>query len=260
MGFLNEKYTREYFTGRTATGAETGYGALGANEWRAGTIFHEIREPIDSVDLRSASVLEIGYGRGESARYMFKEKGIVEYLGVDFSEDAYQLARETLADIPAEAWQLEVVDALPFMQAADFQSRFDAVFMLDTIEHIPRIEVTKLLPLIMRALKTEGQLIVDTPFYGVDEDYIDQGYRFVAPSASDLHPATKGMHCNKFTRERILREMSAVGFKILSDKNFQKPRLSWLQLTLSWIDRSTRKILNGPGRLKRSVTFSQENS
>jgi cyclopropane fatty-acyl-phospholipid synthase-like methyltransferase len=241
MGFLKEKYNREYFTGRTATGADTGYGALGANEWRAGTIFHEIREPIDSVDLRGASVFEIGYGRGESARYMFKEKDIVEYLGVDFSEDAYQLARETLADIPAEAWQLEIVDALPFMQSVQFQSRFDAVFMLDTIEHIPRVEVESLLPLIMKALKTGGQLIVDTPFYGVDEDYIDQGYRFIAPSASDLNPATKGMHCNKFTRERILREMSNAGFKIRSDKNFQKPSSSQLQKTINWLRRSIRR-------------------
>jgi cyclopropane fatty-acyl-phospholipid synthase-like methyltransferase len=240
MGFLKEKYTREYFTGRTATGAETGYGALGANEWRAGTIFQEIREPIDSVDLRSASVFEIGYGRGESARYMFKDKGIVEYFGVDFSEDAFHLARETLADIPADLCRLEVADALHFMQAAQFQSRFDAVFMLDTIEHIPRVEVESLLPLIMKALKTGGQLIVDTPFYGVDEDYIDQGYRFVAPSASDLHPATKGMHCNKFTRERILREMSNAGFKIRSDKNFQKPSSTQLQRSLNWLRRSTR--------------------
>jgi SAM-dependent methyltransferase len=241
MGFLKEKYNREYFTGRTETGADAGYGALGANEWRAGAIFQEIREPIDSVNLRGASVFEIGYGRGESARYMFKAKGIIEYLGVDFSEDANQLARETLADIPADLWRLEVADALPFMQAAQFQSRFDAVFMLDTIEHIPRVEVESLLPLIMKALKTGGQLVVDTPFYSVDEDYIDQGYRFIAPSASDLHPATKGMHCNKFTRERILREMSNAGFKIRGDKNFQKPSSPQFQKTINWLRRSIRR-------------------
>ncbi|HUP81160.1 MAG TPA: class I SAM-dependent methyltransferase [Pirellula sp.] len=240
MGFLKEKYTREYFTGRNATGVDIGYGALGANEWRAGNIFQEIREPIDSVDLRNARVFEIGYGRGESARYMFKTKGIIEYFGVDFSEAANHLARETLADIPATLWRLEVADALPFMQAVQFKSRFDVVFMLDTIEHIPRAEVECLLPLIMQALKTGGQLIVDTPFYGLDEDYIDQGYRFIAPSASDLHPATMGMHCNKFTRERILRVMSNAGFKIMSDKNFQKPSSPQFQKTINWLRRSTR--------------------
>src|SRR5258705_2699169 len=200
MGFLQEKYTREYFTGLTPNGDHAGYGALGADEWRAGSIFCEIKEPIDLVDLRGGRVLEIGHGRGESARYMFKEKGIIEYLGVDFSEAAHQLACETLAGIPKDSWQLKVADVLEFMQATNFESCFDAVFMLDTIEHIPRAEVVKLLPLILSSLKTGGYLIVDTPFYGVDEDYIEQGYRFVAPSASDLHPATKGMHCNKFTR------------------------------------------------------------
>jgi spermidine synthase len=240
MGFLREKYTREYFTGVTTSGAGTDYGALGAGEWRAGGIFREIRGPIDLVDLRGGHVLEIGYGRGESARYMFKEKGIVDYVGVDFSEDAFQLAQETLAEIPAQAWHLEVADALQFMRAANFNSRFDAIFMLDTIEHIPRSEVRELLPLVMRALKTTGFLVVDTPFYGVDEDYIEQGYRFVAPSASDLHPATMGMHCNKYTRERLLYEMSSVGFKILGDKTFQKPRYSVIQELLNGLKRAVR--------------------
>lgn len=223
MGFLKEKYTREYFTGRAANGASAGYGALGADEWRAGSIFHEIRECIDLVELRGAHVLELGYGRGESARYMLQEKGVAAYWGVDFSADALALARETLVGIAPGRWRLELSDALSFMQQANFAARFDAVFMLDTIEHIPRLEVEQLLPLIHRALRPGGFLIVDTPFYGVDEDYIAQNYRFLAPSASDLHPATEGMHCNKFTRERVHREMSEAGFKIVGDKLFQRP-------------------------------------
>jgi cyclopropane fatty-acyl-phospholipid synthase-like methyltransferase len=239
MGFLKEKYTREYFTGVTTNGDRAGYGALGADEWRAGSIFCEIKEPIDLVDLRGGSVLEIGHGRGESARYMFAEKGIVEYLGVDFSEAAHRLACETLAGTHEDSWQLKIADALEFMQAANFKFRFDVAFMLDTIEHIPRAEVLKLLPLILRSLKTGGYLIVDTPFYGVDEDYIEQGYRFVAPSASDLHPATKGMHCNKFTRERMLREIGSAGFRILGDKKFQKPKNSTVQKMINRVRRSS---------------------
>jgi len=240
MGFLREKYNREYFTGLTPSGEAADYGALGASEWRAGGIFHEIKEPIDLVDLRGGHVLEIGYGRGESARYMFVEKGILEYLGVDFSEDAFQLARETLAKISLDAWHLEVCDALDFLRTANFDSRFDAVFMLDTIEHIPRSEVQELLPLILRSLKHGGFLVVDTPFYSVDEDYIEQGYRFVAPSASDLHPATTGMHCNKYTRERLLSEMGRAGFKILAEKKFQKPGLSIFKRSLNWLQNATR--------------------
>ena len=235
MGFVQAKYTREYFTGQTALGDRTDYGALGADEWRTGGIFHEIREPIDLIDLRGGRVLEIGYGRGEAARYMFQEKGIAEYVGVDFSEVAHELTRETLSGIESKKWSVEVADALEFMRVEKFSALFDAAFMLDTIEHIPRSEVAEILPLVLRALRIGGYFVVDTPFYRVDEDYIDQGHTYIDPSASDLHPCTKGMHCNKYTRKRLLREIGSAGFRILGDKKFQRPALHLLERSKNWI-------------------------
>jgi len=243
MGFLKDKYTREYFTNQMADGKRTDYGALGADEWREGGIFHEIQEQIDLVDLTGAHVLEIGYGRGESARYMFREKGIARYTGVDFSEVAHELACESLAGISKERWRLEIADALEYMRSKAFRFCFDAVFMLDAIEHIPRSEVLEILPLILQALKPGGFLVVDTPFYGIDEDYIDQRFRFLQPSATDLHPATEGMHCNKYTRERIRREIGSAGFKILSDKKYQKPQFPDLQKRINWLCRSGRDLI-----------------
>lgn len=255
MGFLKRKYTREYFTGRTADGKRTDYGALGADEWRTGDIFHEIREPIDLLDLTGKRILEIGYGRGESARYMFQKKAIAEYVGVDFSEVAYEIAGETLSSIPAGAWRLEVADALEFMRGQRFQSYFDAAFILDTIEHIPCSEVLELLPLILQSLKSGGFLVVDTPFYGVDEDYIAQGYRFIAPSPTDLHPATKGMHCNKYTRDRIIYEVGSVGFRILDDRKFQKPRFPELEKKTTWLYRCGRHALTPAKSIKRKFVL-----
>ena len=223
MGFLREKYSKTYFTGRLETGQKAHYGALGADEWRAGGIYNEIREPIDQVDLAGKRVLELGFGRGESARYLLQEVGAALYVGVDFSDAACELAHGTLAPIDRTKWSIECGDALEFLAERAFEETFDAVLMLDTIEHIPTGEMQHILPMLYNALVPGGCLIVDTPFYPVDEDYIAQGYRYVAPSASDLIPETTGMHCNKFTRHRLLREMRAAGFEVLGDKLFRRP-------------------------------------
>jgi FkbM family methyltransferase len=223
MGFLKERYSKTYFTGLLDNGAKAHYGALGADDWRAGGIYAEIREPIDQIDLAGKVVLELGFGRGESARYLLGDVGATRYVGVDFSEAACELAEETLAAIARERWTLQCGDALEFLATQAFDEEFEAVLMLDTIEHIPTSEMLQILPMIYNALKPGGHLIVDTPFYPVDEDYIAQGFKYVAPSASDLIPETKGMHCNKFTRERLLREMCAAGFEAAGDKLFRKP-------------------------------------
>ncbi|KFB72079.1 MAG: bifunctional 3-demethylubiquinone-9 3-methyltransferase/ 2-octaprenyl-6-hydroxy phenol methylase [Candidatus Accumulibacter phosphatis] len=224
MGFLRDSYTREYFTGLASDGTRLGYGALGADEWRNGGIFDEIRARIDIINLAGKSVLEIGYGRGESARYMLSEKNVAHYVGLDFSEAAFGLAKETLSGLPENAYELHCADALEFLAAQRYAGHFDAVFMLDVIEHIPITETSALLPLLVEAIKPGGYLVVDTPFYSVDEDFIGQGFLYVDPSASDMHPRTSGMHCNKYTRERLITEMKNAGLFPCSDQHFQKPK------------------------------------
>ena len=243
MGFLRDRYTREYFTGRASDGTKLGYGALGADEWRDGGIFDEIRTRIDIIDLRGKSVLEIGYGRAESARYMLSEKGVAHYVGLDFSEAAFALASETLADRPATQFELHCADALEFLAGKNYANRFDVVFMLDVIEHIPTSETAALLPLLVSAIKPGGHLVVDTPFYGVDEDFIGQGFLYVDPSASDVHPRTSGMHCNKFTRERLISEMKAAGLHTRSDHLFQKPRPGIRARAADWMLSTLRAII-----------------
>jgi hypothetical protein len=74
MGYLKEKYTRTYYTHRDDKDFEVGYGAAGADEWRSGGLREELRETLDLVSLKDSDILEIGYGRGESARYLFEQK------------------------------------------------------------------------------------------------------------------------------------------------------------------------------------------
>jgi spermidine synthase len=222
MGFLKEKYSMEYFTHRSPDGEDAGYGALGAKEWKRGEIFSEIKEAIDLVDLAGKRVLEIGYGRGESARYMFKTKAISSYLGIDFSEAAYDLAKITLSGFDPKIYRLFLGDALEFMRENEFTNKFDVAFMLDTIEHIPNSETKELLKLIRQSLSSIGLIVVDTPFYEYQEDYIAQNFKYMHPTESDTNPNTMGMHCNKYDRSSLIKELEGAGFSRITDKVFKR--------------------------------------
>ena len=58
-----------------------------------------------------------------------------------------------------------------------------------------------------------GSLVIETPFYSIDEDFIAQSYKYKAPSPTDLIPETKGMHCNKFTEHRFYETLTNYGFE-----------------------------------------------
>lgn len=235
MGFLRDKYTTEYYTGVANDGTRLDYGALGSDEWRNGGIFHEIRDAINLAPTKDRDVLEVGFGRGESARYLLTKAGAKSYVGVDFSKAAFDLATATLTDLTGPQCELVCDEALAFLRSRRFARTFDVVYMLDTIEHIPASETGEIVSLLYTALRPAGYLVIDTPFYPVDEDFIAQGHTYVAPSASDLHTATRGMHCNKFTRDRLHREVCAAGFTAVGDKLFRTPGKSLFGKLRRWL-------------------------
>lgn len=223
MGFMKEKYDLAYFLGKDSNGRKLHYGALGAKEWESGGVFEDIKLSLDQVDYKKTDkILEIGFGRAESARYLLCNKEISYYIGIDFSEAAFSLAQKTLESIDSAKYELHLDDALSFMKRLNYKDIFNVVIMLDTIEHIPSSEVNMLLPYIYHSLVPDGYFIVHTPFYSIDEDYIKQNYTYISPSSSDLIIETKGMHCNKFTKKRFITEIEQAGFKNLTDKLFLK--------------------------------------
>ena len=224
MGYLREKYTREYFLGRDASGNRLAYGAAGYEEWAQGRVYADIERSLLRVDWQGRHVLEIGFGRAESARYIL-EHGAAGYVGIDFSSAACELARTTLAGWSGAPYELIAGDALEILRERGYEAAFDAALMLDVIEHVPTAEVRQLLPIIHRALKTGSDFLVHTPFYAMDEDLIAQGGEYRAPSVSDLIPETRGMHCNKYTRVRFHQELLQAGFEALSDRHFRRATL-----------------------------------
>lgn len=218
MGFLRDKYTREYFLGFDENGNKLHYGAAGGLEYLNGQIFDDIKLSLDLIDSYSGkNILEIGFGRGEVIKYVI-ERDANSYYGIDFSESAYNLAQEYILDKFNLEDKNKVIlicdDALEHIKQnlAKFKSmKIDTIIMLDVIEHIPCNEMRELLSLLSQIASNNSLFLGHTPFYEIDEDYIKQG-EYLKPSTSDLIVETKGMHCNKYTEKRFYKELSEAGF------------------------------------------------
>jgi SAM-dependent methyltransferase len=80
---------------------------------------------------RGLRVADVGCGSGYGSEILARESPFV--LGVDLDEDTIRLAEETLAQ-PGRL-EFEVADARDFLRES-LRDRFDAIVMLETLEHL----------------------------------------------------------------------------------------------------------------------------
>ena len=107
-------------------------------------------------------ILDYGFGRGELLYYCARIG--CEVTGIDVSEAACELARETLAILPEEARRKIELKASSVEQIRPAEESYDVIFMIDVFEHLYDWELDLLLPKFYRALKKDGRLIIQTPF------------------------------------------------------------------------------------------------
>ena len=90
MGFLKEKYIREYFTNLDEKGRKLHYGATGAEKWCKGGICVNNRKVLSPHNFKGCVVLDMGYGKGEALCYILK-MGAKKVVGCDFFEAAHEV-------------------------------------------------------------------------------------------------------------------------------------------------------------------------
>lgn len=215
------------------------YGAAGIEHWENKDIYPRAKSILEKLDFSNAVTLDLGFGRGEAIRYSLDHGGL-RCLGIDFSDAAYEIAGDSLKDLPDDKYELVRADALRYMTEADYTSEFDYVLMLDAIEHIPRSEMEQLLPLVYKSLKPGGTLVVDTPFYEVDEDLFSTDGPGQTRDSSDQHEETKGMHINRYTKRSLAGHLSTHGFIKYHHKIYLKP-LNFMKFSL--IPRKLRRVI-----------------
>ncbi|GAP33954.1 class I SAM-dependent methyltransferase [Piscinibacter sakaiensis] len=115
----------------------------------------EYEKYLDRLGLaKEATILDIGCGHGFFVSAALR-RGYSEVVGID--ESAEQVATAKAYGLPCDL----VSSTSQWLESRAEQ--FDAVFMFDVLEHIPKSEQIKVLTTIHRALKRTGVLFVRVP-------------------------------------------------------------------------------------------------
>ena len=186
MGFLKEKYTKDYFLGGTDPSTGKEFGVRGFESFRVGRVHITYTRHMKAAlkvlgTFEGKDLLDVGCGRGELETLLL-ELGPRRVVGIDFGPAALEICRKFVDDPRLELHEMEAKD-MPWRQ------EFDAVFMGDVIEHIPASEHDPVLERVRAALRENGVLVMYTPMYTSPQ----------AKDDSDSMPSTSGMHCNKQT-------------------------------------------------------------
>jgi cyclopropane fatty-acyl-phospholipid synthase-like methyltransferase len=133
-------------------------------------------------DKKEARILEIGAGLGKFVFYL-KEKGFTDVTAIDISTEMAELARKH-AGIQVQV----ITEPLEFLKEKPTNS-YDAVYMLDVIEHVRKESVLDYLSLVHRVLKPEGSLHITTenmasPIGGRIQHYLDFTHEYNFSEAS----------------------------------------------------------------------------
>jgi len=232
MGYLKDKYTKEYFTGQDKDGNELNYGVTKFLDDDGNyNLRSQDRQILEKVDFKGKKVLALGCGRGEELAYVIENGANSQNtVGVDFSSAAIKICKKMFADKKIEQPRLIVDDALDFVSGykkevkKDKSKRFDIVIMFDFVEHVPRNELSKTLT-DLKVIIDEGSLIViNTPAYKYDNDVIEGGFddRNLDDllDLSDKISETQGMHCNKYSLISLQRFMESVGYINVTEAHF----------------------------------------
>jgi ubiquinone/menaquinone biosynthesis C-methylase UbiE len=148
----SEKYDRQYFEKLNK----------GYREFVLREQFHPAYyQALDFVGLQGGErVLDLGCGRGELV-YLTALRGC-ECVGIDFSSAAVEMARDLLQTLPENFREKADIRQMDVKQLNFADEVFDAVFMLDIVEHLHPWELKAALAEAARVLRPEGRLLIYT--------------------------------------------------------------------------------------------------
>ncbi|MDQ4048955.1 MAG: class I SAM-dependent methyltransferase [Actinomycetota bacterium] len=204
-----EEYDRDYYLECCA----------GAKEWResGGRAPLGLYEGVlKKVGLQAGeTVVDIGTGRGELVAVAI-EMGAARATGVDYSEAAIDLARETLAVHDLDERAAVVLADVRSIPLPDGEA--DLAMLLDVVEHLSPPELEVALRETYRLLRPGGRMLVHTMPNRLIYDVTYRLQRAVWPPrwrrwpAEPRRPVELTMHVNEQTLGSMRRAVRRAGF------------------------------------------------
>jgi SAM-dependent methyltransferase len=160
-------------------------------------------------------VCDAGCGRGEVL--LACARAGAEVAGVDYSQAAIEISRDTLAGVSGADVRLGDVTALPWPDAS-----FDRVLSGDVIEHLPHAAGEAMLAEAHRVLRPGGWLVVHTAPNALflrlawplaRWPLIAAGYRDTVERLEHWVAASKAYHVNEQTLFGLRRSLRRAGFR-----------------------------------------------
>jgi ubiquinone/menaquinone biosynthesis C-methylase UbiE len=203
-----ELYDRRYFLSNFCEGAEEFLADRGLSALKAAQL--EALDPQPGM-----RVLDAGCGRGEVLLACARRGAAV--VGIDYSEAAVELSRETLAGVPGAEVVSGSVEALPWPDAS-----FDRALFGDVIEHLDPAQAKRALSELHRVLRPGGLLLIHTSpnrlFLSLTWPVARRFLRALGHAANVERTDgwiadSKRYHVNEQTPRRLRRSLRGAGFE-----------------------------------------------
>ena len=200
-------YDRDYFLSEICEGWET------FRENR-GVSFNKAKQVRALGPHQGLRILDAGCGRGEVL--LACAQAGAEVAGIDYSRDAVEITRETLAEFPDSDIRQGDVTALPWPDAS-----FDRILFSDVIEHLDPPQTVPALAEFHRVLRPGGFLLVHTApnrlFATTGWPLVRPGLRLigkgdVAKRVDDWFEIARDYHVNEQGVHSLRRALSRAGF------------------------------------------------
>jgi SAM-dependent methyltransferase len=185
---------------------------------------------VSGVRLGRGRTLDFGCGSGHLLDALLAQE--VRCAGADFSEDSVALVRQRLGGNPL----FEGVHLVQEVPTPIADESFDAVFLVETVEHLLDDDLESTLKEIHRIVRPHGNLIVTTP----NDERLVEAESICPDCGCIFHPV---QHVRSWDRESLPRAMGELGFATVTCRPFYFQR-SWTRtLALSALMKALRRPL-----------------
>lgn len=144
-------------------------------------------------------VVDFGCGNGKIIQEMKKNNPQAEYVGLDVSGVALELAEATLPD--CKFYKIEDGGSLPLEN-----NSVDFIFSSEVVEHI--YDTENAMAELYRILKPGGKLLLTAPYHGLIKNIL------IAIFAFDKHFNPIGSHIRFFSKKSLFDLLKKYGFEI----------------------------------------------